>query len=269
MVDRHLLIFPRLFDSRGRRILEISVYVENVPGMMAKIAKRLAEEGVNILSGVHHECPEAEDAEKGWWCFFVECDGSISAERLQEMLGELQGVIEVLVSEANVGRLAVDRHHSLQFIGVDRVIQFRVSWIAGIFREIYRRWGDDGRRMVYLEGFYGGRRSYHVWRERLGMDGRELFEVALELWPLLGWAERAQLHELDTETGEATVRIWGSFEAVERDVKPTCHFMLGVVTGFLSEMAREPLYGIETKCQAVGDEYCEFVVRKKPFVFPE
>ncbi len=59
--------------------MEVSVRVENIPGMIAKIAKRLAEEGVNILSGVHHECSEAEEGERGWWCFFVECNGSITA----------------------------------------------------------------------------------------------------------------------------------------------------------------------------------------------
>ena len=235
--------------------------------MMAKIAQKLSEERVNILSGVHHACAEAEDGRMGWWCFFVECEDPAKAEKLQKEISELPGVKKILVSEANVGRLAMDRHHGLQFIGVDRVVEFRVGWVTGIFREIYRRWGDDGRRMVYLEGFYGGRRSYHVWKERFGLDGRELLEVALEVWPLLGWAERVQVVEMDAETGETVLRIWGSFEAVERDAKPTCHFMLGAITGFLSEMARKPLYGFETKCQARGDEYCEFVIKEKPFVF--
>lgn len=265
---RHPLAFPRVFRAGDRRVLEVSVLLDNRPGAIARVASYLGERGINILSGVHHHISEGWE-EEGWWCFFVECDEA-EVGRVQgylRKLRELDGVRRVQVSEANVGNLAVDRHHSVQLIGVDRVVTFRTGWIDGIFREIYRRWGDDGRRMIYLEGFYGGRRSYEFWRGAFGLEGREFLEAALELWVVLGWAEDVRVVEFDQERGEATVRVRGSFEAVQPSDRPTCHFLLGAVTGFLSEMFEKPLFGQETRCQAIGDEYCEFVVRKKPFVF--
>lgn len=268
MADRHPFIFPRLFDARGNRVLEVSVLVENIPGMIAKVAKRLAEEGVNILSGVHHECSEAESGEKGWWCFFVECYDLVAAERLKNLIGELEGVKEVLVSEANIGRFAIDRHHSLHYIGVDRVVIFMVGWLTSVLRKIYDVWGDDGRRMVYFEGVYGGRRSYRTISSAFGLKGRELAETALDLWVLLGWVERVRLVKLDPEAGEVIIRVWGSFEASRPSDRPTCHLLLGAATGFFSEMMAKPLFGMEVKCQARGDEYCEFVMREEHFMIP-
>jgi len=266
---RHPLAFPRVFKTRGHGVLEVSVLLNNRPGAIARVASYLGERGINILSGVHHHVAEGGE-EEGWWCFFVECDEAEIC-RVQECLRGLrglEGVRRALVSEANVGNLAVDRHHSVQLMGVDRVVTFRTGWIDGIFREIYRRWGDDGRRMIYLEGFYGGRRSYEFWREAFGLEGRELAEAALELWVVLGWAEDVRIVEFDRAKGEAIIRVRGSFEAVQPSDRPTCHFLLGAVTGFLSEMFGKPLFGVETKCQAAGDEYCEFVIREKPFVIP-
>ncbi len=266
--ERHPLAFPRVFKAGSRRVLEVSVLLDNRPGAMARVASYLGERGVNILSGVHHHVAEGWEDE-GWWCFFVECEEA-EVDRVRECLrelGQLEGVRRVQVSEANVGGLAVDRHHSVQLMGVDRVVTFRTGWIDGIFREIYRRWGDDGRRMIYLEGYYGGRKSYGFWREAFGLEGRELAEAALELWVVLGWAEDVRVVKFDRARGEATVRVWGSFEATQPSEGPVCHFLLGAVTGFLSEMFGKPLFGQETRCQAAGDEYCEFVIREKPFVF--
>ncbi len=269
-IERHPLAFPKVFRAGDRQILEVSVLLDNRPGVLARMAGYLGERGINILSGVHHDVP-ASARHEGWWCFFVECrEAEIEGVRTcVEEIGAPEGVRRVLISRANVGNLAVDRHHSVQLMGLDRVVTFRSGWIDGVFREIYRRWGDDGRRMVYLQGFYGGRRSYRFWREAFGLDGRELAEAAFEIWVVLGWAKGVEIAEFDPEEGSATLRVDGSFEAAQPADRPACHFLLGAATGFLSEMFGVPLFGEEPKCQAVGDDHCEFTIRKKPFVFPE
>ncbi len=123
---------------------------------------------------------------------------------MESLIAGLEGVMDVQVSEANVGRFALDRHHSLQFIGVDRTVTFMVEWLVNVFRKIYEVWGDDGRRMVYLEGVYGGRRSFHTISSAFDLEGRELAEAVLEMWIVLGWAERTEIVELNLETGEGS-----------------------------------------------------------------
>ena len=144
-----------------------------------------------------------------------------------------------------------------------------VGWLVSVFRKIYEVWGDDGRRMVYFEGVYGGRRSFHTIGSAFDLEGRRLVEAALDLWVLLGWVERVKLVELDEKAGEAIIRVWGSFEASQPSEKPTCHLLLGAATGFISEMTGKPLFGLETRCQATGDEYCEFVIKEEHYLMPD
>ena len=79
---KHRLHFPRIFDPPGKRMVEISVLVDNVPGMIAKVATAVAERGVNILWGIHHE---ADEPDFGWWCFFIDATG-VDVEPLIESI---------------------------------------------------------------------------------------------------------------------------------------------------------------------------------------
>jgi len=265
MYHRHTLYFPRLFEAKGRRIIQVSVLAENVPGIIAQVSALVADRGINILWGVHHA---AEDPAKAWWCFFIEAQG-ISASELESLIKGSPGVVEVYASEANVGQMVLDKHHGTQRLGPDIVVEFRHGWITGMFREMYKRWGEDGKRILTHMGFYGGRRSYPEWRERFGLEGKELVEAALGVIQTLGWTESWKVVEFDPSACRAVVRLIGAFEAREPADEPICHFLRGVLTGFFTEMFGEACYGTETKCQAVGDPYCEFVMSRKPFVFEE
>jgi len=264
MPHKHNLFFPRLFESQGRKILEISVLAENVPGRIAEISKLLAERGVNILWGVHHA---SKDPSAAWWCFFVDGEGVEEAD-LRRLISGVEGVRDVVVSRANLGDMVVDVHHGIQLLGPDAVVEMRAGWLRTIFREAYKRWGDDGRRMVEFLGTYGGRRSYSEWRRRFGLEGRELAEAALSVMVVLGWIERGEIVELDPERASARVKAWNSFESGEPSDVPICHFLRGVLVGFFSEMFGEACFGREVACMAKGDPYCEFVISKKPFIFP-
>ena len=259
--ERHRLYFPRIFDPRGRRIVEISVLVENVPGMIAKIARAVAERGINILWGVHHE---ADEPSFGWWCFFIDAT-DVDVEPLLESIRQVEGVKRVYSSETVFGKLALDIHHAEQVFGEDRVIELRQRWLVGALNNIYEKWGEDGRFLMYQLGYYGGYESCREWRERSDLEGRELAELDLRVIEVLGWVRQAELVEFDPDAGVAVVRTWGSFESVIERGRPSCHFMRGELAGFFSAMFGRGLYGTEVKCEAKGDQYCEFVIAPKPF----
>lgn len=263
MQHRHKLFFPRLFESDGKRMLEISLLAENIPGRIAEVSSALAEKGVNILWGVHHASDRPGMA---WWCFFIDGEGVDEGE-LRELISRVRGVKEVHISEANLGDMVVDLHHGIQLLGPDAVVEMRAGWLRNVFREAYKRWGDDGKRMVEFLGLYGGRKSYPEWRRRFGLEGKELAEAVLNVMVVLGWIERGEVVELDAEKCTARVRVWNTFESGEPAPGPVCHFLKGVLTGFFSEMFGAPCFGQEVACRAKGDEYCEFVVTKKPFTF--
>ncbi len=262
---KHRLHFPRIFDPSGKRMVEISVLVDNVPGMIAKVATAIAERGVNILWGIHHE---ADEPDKGWWCFFIDATG-VDVEPLIESIERIEGVRDVYFSEATFGDLALDVHHSEQAFGEDRVIELRQRWLAGALKNIYEKWGDDGRFLLYQLGYYGGYESYREWLERSKLRGRELAEFDLRVIEVLGWVSRAELVEFNPEEGRVVIRTWGSFEAGMEQGRPSCHFMRGELTGFFSAMFKKGLYGTEVRCEGRGDPHCEFVIAPKPFEFEE
>ncbi len=233
----------------------------------------LLERGINVLSGIQHDVV-TEDGLRSegleWWCLFLEYGGDKpSLDSCVEEIRSLPGVRRVLLSPANVGKVALDRHHSVPVLGAARLVAFRSDWMVKIFDEIQRRWGEDGARVVYMQGYYGGRESYRFWKGVFDLEGREFVEAVLDLMTTLGWITDWEIVNFDSDSREAVLRVSGSFEAVEPSSKPTCHFLLGVTTGLLSEMLGEPLFGIETKCEARGDVSCEFVIKKKPFVFQD
>ncbi|MDY6964582.1 MAG: 4-vinyl reductase [Halobacteriota archaeon] len=95
------------------------------------------------------------------------------------------------------------------------------------------------------------------------LDTEEGFKKVLkDLIPYLGYG-RAELIKLDRDKPEVVVRMVGTpttTEEKEISDEPCCHTERGIVTGIVEHTIGKPCVGKEVKCQAMGDEYCEFVV---------
>ena len=68
--------------------------------------------------------------------------------------------------------------------------------------------------------------------------------------------------DLENPEIEIVIHLWGLLtpsRLQESDV-PVCHAERGAMTGIIEQILGKPLFGKETKCQAMGDEYCEFVI---------
>ncbi len=72
----------------------------------------------------------------------------------------------------------------------------------------------------------------------------------------------------DTDNHHYIARIRNTFVAAYyrnngiKAKEPVCHFIAGVVGGVVSELVGEEIVVRETKCEAMGDDYCEFVGEK-------
>ena len=45
--------------------------------------------------------------------------------------------------------------------------------------------------------------------------------------------------------------------------EPVCHYIRGLLAGFMEKITREPMECIETKCMATGHTVCEFIIKQK------
>jgi predicted hydrocarbon binding protein len=253
---KHKLLLWRIVELKNRKLVEVSILMEDVPGMLAKVSNVIAQKGINILYGVHHKSDEPNAT---WWCFFADF-GDIDPNELVSEIAKVEGVRKIAFTPASRKPLFLDVHHSsLEFFN-ERAVLFRADWLVGIFTDIYRRWGTGGRVFIYHLGFEGGREAYEVWRKRLGLKGKDLIEAFLDLIQSLGWIS-SYSYSLDLEREMAVIKLEKSFECSLSKSMEGSQFIRGVIAGFFTGMFGSECSVDERRCILRGDPYCEFLVR--------
>ena len=105
------------------------------------------------------------------------------------------------------------------------------------------------------------RLALKIYREEK-LKSEKTFGNALEdLMSIAGYG-KAKAVKVDLNKPEVIIRMCGILtpsEIVESDV-PVCHIERGILTGFIECVTQKSCIGQEVKCQAMGDEYCEFVI---------
>ena len=139
--------------------------------------------------------------------------------------------------------------------------------LRGSFEGIRKRLGASiAKVLLYHMGRMGGlNRAEEAKRERPDLTLKQLMMRFL----LAGYAFGQYIGELTewSENGTIVIRTkrnWESEFLDKRYNEPQCHFTRGFLEGFLSGLFNKEFTSRETKCECMGDEYCEFVfeVRK-------
>ena len=96
-------------------------------------------------------------------------------------------------------------------------------------------------------------------------QGKEKIDALVLAWAgstYFGWGT-VEIVKVTPEKN--IVRVYNSFEArshiannEQKASKPVCHYFRGVVAGVMAILGGEEVETKETKCLAMGDEYCEF-----------
>ncbi|HIE23356.1 MAG TPA: ACT domain-containing protein [Candidatus Korarchaeota archaeon] len=252
----HKLPLWRVVELKNRKLVEFSILMEDVPGMLAKVSNVIAQEGINIIYGVHHESDEPNAT---WWCFFADF-GDIDPDEVASKIAKVEGVKKIAFTPAAGKHLFFDTHHSSIEFFKERAVLFRANWLIGIFSEIYKRWGTGGRVFIYYLGFEGGKEAYEVWRKRLDLKGKDLIQVSLDLIQSLGWITGYSF-SLDLENEMAIIKLEKNFECALSKNMEGSHFIRGVLAGFFTGMFGSECSVDERRCISKGDPYCEFLVR--------
>ncbi len=89
-------------------------------------------------------------------------------------------------------------------------------------------------------------------------DTENILEKAAKLIQARGWVDDVILEE-DKAFAE------GSVEINEESVSPTCHRLRGVIAAVYEKQTGQMVDVIESKCESLGDDHCEFDIDKKGF----
>ncbi len=118
---------------------------------------------------------------------------------------------------------------------------------------------------LYIAGKELGEPFFDMLKKMYGADiqnSEEKIKIALEdFLPFIGFG-RVEIVEIDLKISHIVFKghdLPGVDSTRSTDTQ-ACHIVRGIFTGFMEILTKTPCIGEETKCQAKGDEFCEFVI---------
>jgi len=111
-----------------------------------------------------------------------------------------------------------------------------------------------------------GAQSYERMKKEFGTK-EEALRYLSELKKKENWG-KLSFRDVDFAGGSGKIIVVDSFETVARKAEkgretdqPSCNFLRGFLSGFLSELFEKSVTVTEEKCVGKGDKHCEFTFR--------
>lgn len=176
---------------------------------------------------------------------------------------EIQGVNMKTTEEACVLEFD-DANTSVIMSGVPIIMMSRQAFGA-LHKGMVTTLGRGAKALLYTSGYNAGKVSLaavvSAWDCK---STEEIIEATRKQYAHYGWFN---LREVSREGDVLNVKVTNSFEIpcyAGKATEPVCHFLEGFLCSYLEAVySMENLVGEEVRCQAMGDEICEFVLRPK------
>lgn len=247
----------------NRRLVEFMVEKRNVVGALAKIAERLAEKGVNILSGFLTAHP---DEPVSTWSFVADLTGvDIEPSELAEELKKIDVVLNVKFAEPRFPGLMIDELHFPLRILNEKSITLRVDTFADMVTRLREVFGKGAVVILYEMGVKCGERKVASMKIKYGLKGREALEAIMLERMAKGWGI-PEVVEFDSKRAKAVIQVRELFECLPFKGKAgeaKSSFFRGYLSGALSWILDKKMLVTEVKCIAKRDPICEFVAKKE------
>ncbi len=245
----------------GKKVFLISVDLKNVPGALASVASILSEAGVNTLSGF---TAIGGEEQKAIWGFFAEAEKDLRAIQLKQLMDNSPYVTNSIVVEGTGGLVVDTIHFPLKLNSGESMILARKEIFGDMFKRLGEMFGSGGEAIIFEEGEATGESDARRLVEIFGRDvaQQSIPELSM-LYLSLGWG-RPELIRFNPKPFSATIRLFDSFECSgQKSSKASSQFVRGHMTGLINILFEKRVKCKETKCLALGDECCEFVLSEE------
>lgn len=160
--------------------------------------------------------------------------------------------------------LVIDSYSFPQILLDERAIIFRKSTYQAWIKEMRESYGEGFKAIQYHIGFRTGYNAYTGIQKKFNGNMRETLKIGREFARLAGFGI---INIVSFEEGYVTLRVYDNFECelFKGSSHPESHFMRGILAGWFSAIWKANIENIqarETKCIAMGDPYCEYVITK-------
>lgn len=254
-------IFSGLY-SLDKKIVEISLKLKNLPGVMEKISNEIGKHNINILSGFHVAYPDKKEA---IWAFFADFTNSdIKVKNLIEKIKSMDITLDVNFNEAKINGLLIDNLHFPLLVLNERSITLRVDSMANMIKRLCDVFGLGGATILYEMGMELGETVVKKTKERYNIKEEvEILKVILIERIAKGWG-LPEIEEFNKDKSLAIIKVHELFECIPfkgMRNEPCSYFFKGYLTGILKSLLNKEIEVIEEKCIAKGDPYCLFVAK--------
>ena len=247
--------------SPDRRLVEFVVKLKNVPGAIARVSNRLAEKGINILSGFHTAHPTEES---GIWSFFVDLTkADVEPEEVVKRIGELNVALDVKFFEAKFDGLIIDDLHFPLMILGERSAVVKVETFGDMFGRLYETFGSGAAVILYEMGVSAGENKAKSVVEKYGANGLRALQIILAERVAKGWGI-PDIAEFDEKRLGAIIKVQDLFECLPfrgKHKESRSHFFRGYLTGVFNQLFHKEASTTEVECVAKGDASCKFTIK--------
>ncbi|MEM4374281.1 MAG: V4R domain-containing protein [Nitrososphaerota archaeon] len=235
---------------------------------MHQVLEVIAGYGLNIvnLSTLGYTCRPEETSHVSLFIDFT--DSSVTLEKLLEELRALGNVVEVDGIRQQLPGFTVNTgDFPLQLMRYRAVI-LREPVYMGLISGLRERLGGAGEALLYHVGLEAGKA---LGSNIVEMGFADQLPIALRLIEIIHGRAVLEFGEYTPGSCRCVVRAYNLFECegAGRKSKPYSSFYRGFLSGvFTSTMVGEVSVA-ETKCIAVGDDYCEFQLESQGYENPK
>jgi predicted hydrocarbon binding protein len=147
---------------------------------------------------------------------------------------------------------------ALLYRGV-RYLLIRPETIVGFQKVAEEEMGSKARDAMFIGGHTGGKLSAERYMKEFNLREEEILDFMCSMGTALGWGKM----EWSENDDGIVVRVHNSpfAESYGEAKHGVCHLIEGVFAG-IGEVFYGKARSEERRCRAMGDEFCEIVVRR-------
>ncbi|RLG60237.1 hypothetical protein DRN87_04475 [Candidatus Geothermarchaeota archaeon] len=234
----------------GRTLYGFRVIADNKPGVLERISKVFAKNGINIQKLIATQLDEVADLI--FFCDFTGLEKSLNT--IYKHLKDLNVVKNVSVIDPLIDGLIVDYTHFPNLLLNEIVILFPETLFREFIKGMRDEYGTAAETFLYYTGLKIGKELW-IKLDKLSEKAADKIKIFRYLFSLYGLGK---LEYIDNQEVKV-VKLYDSIECKHGvgSNKSYSHFIRGILAGIF-----ENIYGkieiVETKCISKGDKYCEF-----------
>ena len=252
-------VVTNLLFVPNAKLFQISALVKNDPNIIAKLGSYLSE-SLHVLHGEVDSMPGKEFASVH---FFVEAKNpNLTRDSIEKLLSSSPLTLNCIVAEGRDGLILDKQQFPLKLSSGHRAMFMTGDAFRSMMGRIRTVFSTGGKLIIYEEGLASGKinasQLLHVFGQQFVFDH---VEELIYLYSITGMGV-PEIVMMDFDQKKAIIRLYENLECLEAKTdKPFSEYIRGHICGIGNILFNIDTKCTETKCIAMGHEFCEFELR--------